>query len=516
VRTIKLLKALFCRVIVPGLLVQGACGPAGAGPQIKWPTSGWTSSTPEEQGLDSRKLAEAFDFLKAKEPNIHSLLAVRNGVIVVEAVFSPFSAGSRHDIASVTKSVTSTLIGIALRKGLIRSLGEPVLAYFPERKPAHLDDPKKSVALRHLLAMRGGFQCLTSPGEVTLMQMIGSPDWIQFMLDLPMAAKPGDAFVYNSGGVHLLSAILRKAAGRSALEFARSELFGPLGITDVVWPTDPQGLDNHGWGDLQLRPRDMAKIGYLFLNKGAWEGRSIMTPEWVDEATRPYPGAKENNYGFLWWLDPKYGYSARGRGGQYIYVLPRLNMVVVMTGGGTRMSDQVLLDYIMPAVLSPSAPLPPNPQAASLLRSKIENAARPPQPPSGTAPARPEMASKISGRWIRFEPNSFNLEAMRLDLPPAGEAALTIRAPGFGSRDVVFKIGFDGIPRLSEGRNGLPAAAQGTWASPETIALEIDEIGNINKFSIRLTFDASGAAGFIQEGTGLGRAALRGAWISDK
>jgi len=500
----------------PGIPKIPGASPSYAPPSAQaspWPTAGWKTSTPEEQGMDSRKLAGALDFLKTYEPNIHSLLVVRNGVLVAEAYFHPFPPESRHDVASVTKSVTSTLVGIAVRKGLIKSVEEPVLGFFPEYAPANLDDRKKSITLRDLLAMRSGLQCVASPTEETLMRMIASPDWIRFMLDLPMAAKPGEVFVYNSGGVHLLSAVIRKATGRSALDFAKDELFGPLGITDARWPADPLRGDNHGWGDLQLRPRDLAKIGYLFLNKGAWDGKTIVTPEWVAAATSPFPGALQDNYGRLWWLNKDYGYSARGRGGQYIYVVPRTNLVVVMTGGGLRAADRTLTGHILPAVVSPSAPLPGDPDGAALLRSRIEEAARAPQPSPGTERLRPETAAKISGREIKFDSNPFDISVMKLDFDAAGDAVMSVRAPGFGAKDQTFQLGFGGTFRYSEGRNGMAVAGKGTWTSPQSVSIEIDEIGNINKFLVELTFDETGATGFIEEKTGLGRAPLRGSFV---
>ena len=502
---------LFLLIFGPGL------APAAPSPETLWPTAGWTTSTPEMQGMDSRKLAEIFDYLKAKEPNIHSLLIVRNGVLVTDAYFYPFDSASRHDVASITKSVTSTVVGIAVRKGLIRSAEEPLLNFFQEFKPANLDEQKKSITLRHLLAMRSGLQCIMRPVEVTLMQMMASSDWVQFMLDLPMAAKPGDAFVYNRGAVHLLSAVVRKATGQNALAFARAELFGPLGISDVEWPFDPRGLDNHGWGDLQLHPRDMAKIGYLFLNNGRWEGRTILTPEWIEAATRPFPGAQAEDYGYLWWLDKEYGYSAHGRGNQRIYILPRMNMVVVITGGGVESPDRILKEHILPSVVSPAAPLPPNPQGAALLRARIEDAGRAPRIQPGAAPAWPEIVARINGRWITLEPNSLGIGGLKLDFGTGGEVTLTIQQPpAFGSDESVYKLGFDGAYRTSKGRFGLTAAGLGEWTSPRTIALEIDEVGNINKFRIDMTFEESGMTGIIQEKTGLGRIPIRGVFREAK
>jgi len=227
--------------------------------QSYWPTRGWRTSTPEEQGLDSNKLAEAIEFVLSEKVQAHSLLVIRNGFIVADAYFYPYMPNTRHDVASVTKSITSTLVGLAIEKGLIKDVSQPVLGLFADRKASNLDDRKKAMTLEHLLMMESGLQCINSPTEVTLFQMLGSPDWIQYMLDLPMTDAAGTRFAYNSGAVHLLSAIVHKTSGMKALEFARRHLFEPLGISDVLWPADPRGEDNHGWGDLQLRPPQRAK-----------------------------------------------------------------------------------------------------------------------------------------------------------------------------------------------------------------------------------------------------------------
>lgn len=235
--------------------------------QTYWPTDGWRSSTPEAQGMDSEKLALAFDYVRLHQIPIHSLLIVRNGYVVLDAYFFPFQAGQMHDAASVTKSVTSTLIGIAIAEHKLNSVQQPVLSLFPERKFDNHDNRKNRITIEHLLSMTSGLDCHVDHGEITLREMMQSKDWVQFMLDRPIVAEPGSKFEYCSGGMHLLSGIISQSTGTSALQFARRELFRPLGIDDIGWPSDPQGV-SYGWGDLHLHPRDMAKIGYLWLNKG--------------------------------------------------------------------------------------------------------------------------------------------------------------------------------------------------------------------------------------------------------
>ena len=203
-----------------------------------------------------------------------SLLVTRHGSIVAEAYYAPFRSGHRHRINSATKAVTGTLIAIALKNGLLDSLDHRVLEFFPDRTIAHLDDNKQAMTIRHLLNMTSGLEWterLDDSIPVSFLAMEQSRDWQQFILDQPMAQQPGTAFEYNSGNSHLLSAIINRLTG-SALDYAKAQLFGPLGITDLFWRQDPQRIPTGGAG-LYLQPRDMAKIGYLYLRNGSWDGR---------------------------------------------------------------------------------------------------------------------------------------------------------------------------------------------------------------------------------------------------
>lgn len=475
-----------------------------------WPTRAWRTSTPEEQGLDSVRLAAAFDFLKEKDPNIHSLLIIRNGFIVADAAFYPFQDNGLHDLASVTKSMTSTFVGIAIRKGLIKGLDQPMLDFFADRKIANLDDRKKAITLRDLLTMRSGLQCIVQPTEVTLFQMMNSPDWVQFMLDLPMTDRPGTKFIYNSGAVHLLSAILRKATGVTALDFARKELFGPLGITGVIWPMDPQGVSNDGWGDMRLRPRDMAKIGLLYLNNGVWDGKQILTPHWVETVTHKRPEVPETDYGYLWWIYKDAGYYARGRGGQHIIVLPAQNMVIVTTGGGFTNGGPLLETYILPAVHQGQGPLPPNPQGDALLVSKIGDAGRKPKATVNAPAEWPATADRVAGRTFVLEPNPWRISAMTLKFHGHKEGTLTVATSADTGQNPVYPIGFEGEYIIGPGRYGLPAAGKGRWESQDRLVIEIDEIGTINKFVFELNFSGDGVTGSALEKTGLGKIPIKG------
>jgi CubicO group peptidase (beta-lactamase class C family) len=199
-----------------------------------------------------------------------------------------------------------------------------------------------------------------------LEKMMASEDWIQYMLDLPMANEPGTYFEYCNGASFLLSAILQETTGSSALEFAKNNLFGPLGISDIDWPSSPQGI-SIGWGQLKMRPLDMAKIGYLYLKKGVWEDKQIVPSDWVVDSTREFISATlEDGYGYQWWMDDSGFYLALGYAGQFIYVLPELDMIVVFTSdleeNDFYIPQNLLFDYIIPAAKSAST-LPENPES---------------------------------------------------------------------------------------------------------------------------------------------------------
>jgi CubicO group peptidase (beta-lactamase class C family) len=449
------------------------------------PTEGLRSTAPEQQGIDSQKLAEALESIRQRNINIHSLLIVRNGFVVLDAYFYPYDERDLHDIASVTKSLTSALVGIAIGQGKIKGVTQPLLQLFPARSIANREPRKERLTLEHLLSMTSGLDCKYEPGELTLRQMRESQDWTQFMLDLPMAAEPGSKFVYCSGGMHLLSAIISRTTGKNELEFARQTLFNPLGITEVLWPSDQQGV-SHGWGDLRMHPRDMAKLGLLWLNRGVWEGKSIVPASWVDESTRVHAKTSDIDYGYGWWVktrDIPFAYEAVGRGGQRINVVPSKNLVVVITGGGFDAKE--VRPLLLPALKSDQA-LPENRAGVARLAAALTAVTKPPA--SNAAPPLPATARTISARSYLMETNTVGLKKLSLTFASQNEAALGLTF--MDNHTEARPVGLDGVPRISaNGRYGLPTAVKGWWEGPQTFVLDYDEIGNINHYQIRLKFN---------------------------
>ena len=465
-----------------------------------WPTAGWRTSTPEEQGMDSEVLAEMVEFIIERNYDIHSVTIIRNGYMVADVTVHPFESNSMHNLASASKSIKSALIGIAINQGYIESVQQPVLSFFPERSAANLDDNKENMTLEHLLTMSSGLDCRDNiNGWIRLIQMVETDDWVQYMLDLPMAKPPGSRFEYCNGNAFLHSAIIQETTGVHTLDFAEENLFGPLGIDDVIWPSNPRGISSF---DIYMKPHDMAKIGYLYLNEGRWEESQIISPDWVAASSHKHsfsPGGY--GYGYQWWIRNNGIYHAAGRGFQHIFVIPEHEMVVVFTGnmGGGYSVISNLLDNILSAVKS-SKPLPSNPAGVELLKSKIQLASLEQAKPEPIPPL-PEIAHIISGHTyiLDYNPFPFGLKSVSLTFPNDSEVFLDLTYnldefqiftdnPQNLWTEMERPVGLDNVYRYSPGFHGITMGMKGKWVSDDTFEIDVDNIGYIGHDYYRLTF----------------------------
>ena len=373
------------------LLLAGGAALADDKVEVPWPTAGWVTSTPEAQGVSSAALADLVDFGAASE--MDSLLVVRHGRIVVDAYYAPFRAGQMHVVNSVTKAVVGTLVGIAAKEERIGRLDQPVVDLFFDRTIANPSAEKKAITLETLLDSNSGLdwnEPLTDAPPASMLEMARSRDWVGFVLDRPMAQPPGRAFAYDSGTWHLLSAILAKKTGMDTLAYARQVLFGPLGIADAQWRQDPQGIRAGGFG-LFLQPRDMAKIGYLYLHHGQWAGEQLLPPAWSEHVFHAtvdmsLGSAPPFRYANGWWTIPdRHVYMAVGYLRQLIIVLPDLDAVAVVTGR-RHYPFLSLIDRVAAAAKSP-APLPADDAGAARLEARVREAAIEKATPVGGAVA---------------------------------------------------------------------------------------------------------------------------------
>jgi CubicO group peptidase (beta-lactamase class C family) len=464
-----------------------------------FPGSTWRTSPPEAQGIDSEVLVELMNMIEAQRLPIHSLHIVRYGHLVLDAYFFPFQRDELHDIASITKSVTTTLVGLALERGLLASLDAPVYPLLSANPPA---DPRKlQITLRHLLTTSSGLECGSQPYEREMLAMVATEDWVRFALDLPMREVPGTRFAYCSPGFHLLSALISRATGSAAEDFARQALFAPLGITDWRWPRDSQGI-NQGAGDLQMRPTDLLRLGYLFLRRGQWGGRQVIPNDWVAQATRPHvntPGTER--YGFGWWIstDIPGVFQGVGRGGQRLIVWPAKDVVVVTTGGGF---DPGLIAPFLLRSLKSNGALAANPKAHQALLARVEKAARPVWT-AGSAPPLPPHAALISGIDFALQPNPLDVRGMQLQFISDSLAQVRFR---LRDAEPLVRVGLDGVYRFDiDPATGNRVGGRGRWTGPQQFVLEIDMITRINHFTFSLDFEDGALKGRVSERAGLVR-----------
>jgi CubicO group peptidase (beta-lactamase class C family) len=284
----------------------------------------------------------ALDARLRAEPGVLSVVVERNGRLVFERYYRGAARSARLDVFSVTKSVTSTLVGIALAEGKLRSLDQRLGDFFPKDVQRARDKRVRKITLRQLLEMRSGYR------DVAAAQ---SDDWVRTQIDRPLAESPGRGWAYDNGSFHLLSAVLTKATGRTANAYAQRVLLGPLGIASTAWATDGQGhsLGNTG---LRLSSRELLRLGDLYLHGGLWRGRQVVPAVYVRAATRPYTNlGRGAGYGYGWWVfgGRPPGFAALGYGGQAIAVYPSQHLVVVVTGSGDDV-QRVLDRLVLPAL----------------------------------------------------------------------------------------------------------------------------------------------------------------------
>ena len=298
---------------------------------------GWQISLPEAQGFNLEDLKIAY-----KEAStftfIYSTLIIRNGYLVAEKYFNGAGVHQAKYIASATKSYLSALIGIAKDKGYIKDLNQKMMSFFPEYASENIEPDKYEITIKHLLQMRAGYWHDSTDDR--WWAWINSPDWIKYMIDLPLENPPDKAWNYSTGSSQILSGILTKSTGKTGVDFAVKYLFDPINSGLASWAKDPQGY-NQGGFNMYITPRDMARLGLLYLNNGEFNSTQIVSQNWVMESTKPYSRVKwefgpiiNASYGYHWWTGEIKGYPiffATGHGGQNIMIFRDLNMVVVTT-----------------------------------------------------------------------------------------------------------------------------------------------------------------------------------------
>ena len=333
-----------------------------------WPTEAWRSCSPEAVGMDPVKLKELNEEIRVLleiEVDVHSIVIVRKGYIVAEQYYSEdYGPGDLHRIYSCTKSITSALLGISLKQGFLSSVNEKMINFFPEYDIENLSDDKRNITMEHMLTMSSGLEWYEieypyGDDRNTFRQWYDGGALVKFVLDRPSIAAPGEEFSYSSGSSHVLSAMVKKLTGVRADSFAIEHLLSPIGIDEIYWPTDDEGVPLGGSG-ARLTPRDMARFGYLYLKNGNWDGKQIVPEEWVELSQQKHMARKyipDSYYGYQFWVSDYATYSAVGYEGQWITIVPEHDLVVVFNNGFLEGDDfqwstpeRLMTTYILPAL----------------------------------------------------------------------------------------------------------------------------------------------------------------------
>jgi CubicO group peptidase (beta-lactamase class C family) len=330
--------------------------------QPKNDNDGLETGSIKNTGLDTALLNEMMQkIIDGTYPNVHSVLIIKDGKMVFEEYFYEYDKTKLHELRSATKSFISSLTGIAIEKGYIKSVHEKVLPYFAEYTFKNNSAAKKQITIENLLTNQSGLDCdIYNPKAVGNESVMAyENDWIQYSLDLPMNDSAGGIGQYCSSNPIILGRIIEKATKMKVPEFASQTLFKDLGIKNYVWNFKPDKTSAETFCQLNLRPRDMAKFGLLYLNYGVWKDKQVISKEWVEQSLAKHSVVAGLDYGYLWWtkyLDADgvryYGKLAQGNGGQKIYIFKELNLVTVITAGHYNMqssSNEINAKYILPS-----------------------------------------------------------------------------------------------------------------------------------------------------------------------
>jgi len=325
---------------------------------------GWQTNSLNSLQVDSVLIYKFFNQIDQAEHKLHSVLLIKENQLILEEYFNGYNVNRPHDLRSTTKSIRSILLGIAIDKGIIKEIDDPISKYLKSPVPRkNLDDRKKNITVKHLITMSSGLDCndwdKESKGQED--KVYKKKDWLQYTLDLPMINKPGEMATYCSMGTVLVAEIISQASDMTIAAFANKYLFKPLEIDKIRWGHTSNKSVIASAKRLYMTPRDMAKIGQLVLNQGEYKGQQLVSKKWIEQATTPKTKIAGIDYGYLWWNIPfKFNgktfisKTATGNGGQYIMVIPELELVAVFTGGAYNSQEDKLPFAIMNNIFLPS------------------------------------------------------------------------------------------------------------------------------------------------------------------
>jgi CubicO group peptidase (beta-lactamase class C family) len=465
---------------IPLSLSMLAVGAFAAGPAA----TALPRSSPEEQGIASSAILAFVDAAERQINALHSFILVRHGHVVAEGYWNPYNAESPHELFSLSKSFTSTAVGMAIGEGRL-SVDDEVLKFFPEDAPATPGENLKAMRVRDLLCMSTG-QTEESPS---------APDKIspKAFLAQPVPFKPGTHFKYNTPATFMLSAIVQKVTGMTVLDYLKPRLFEPLGIDRPTWQANFQGISLGGYG-LRVRTEDIARFGQLYLQKGNWQGKQLVPAAWVEAATARQTSNGSNpksdwdqGYGYQFWRCRNGAFRGDGAFGQFCIVMPEQDAVMSITSGVGDLQKvlNVFWDTLLPAMQA--GRLPANPEIHGRLQTKLAGLALPTQQGSPSSP----LAAKVAGRSFEFPANDQKLEQVSLEPCRNGPEMTFVAQLNGGAKHRLIC----GSEKWEKGRFPLGpgpeevVAASGAWQGEDTYTAKVCFYETPTCLTIRLRFE---------------------------
>ncbi len=449
-------------IVLPALLIAVAAQAAGL-----------PRATPESQGVSSAALLGLIDEAEAKVNALHSIMVVRRGRVIAEGWWAPYAAEEPHQMFSLSKSFTSTAVGLAIAEGKL-AVDDPVLKFFPDEAPVRPSANLKAMRVRDLLTMSTGHH----NEDINNFPYNDDTSAVRKFLALPVAHKPGTFFVYNTPATFMLSAIVQKTTGQSVLDYLRPRLFEPLGIADPTWEANKQGISMGGFG-LSIRTEDIAKFGQLYLQKGKWDGKQLVPAAWTETATARWmsngsnPASDwEQGYGFQFWRCRHGAIRGDGAHGQFCVVLAEQETVVAITAGTRDLQGvlNVLWAKLLPALAGKSA-LPADVAAHGKLKAKLASLSL--KHPAAVAPP-PSFAREIAGKKYVFPKEAFGIESVMLAASSRDDRATQLTTVVAGRRERVDLV--PGAWERGEVASGPIAgvvALSGAWTAADTFTLDV-------------------------------------------
>jgi CubicO group peptidase (beta-lactamase class C family) len=462
------------------------------------PAQPLTTSTPEEQGVASSAILAFVQALEKEVDAPHGFVLLRHGQTIAQGWWAPYEQRAPHILYSLSKSFTSTAIGLLADEGKL-DIDDPVISFFPDDAPKNPSDNLKAMRIRDLLTMTTG-HAQDTIGKVA---QGGDDNWARSFLAIPVDKRPGTYFVYNSGASYMLSAIVHKVAGKPALDLLNERLFKPLGIEKATWDADPKGVNVGGWG-LSITTGDIAKLGQLYLQKGVWNDQRILSEAWVRLATSPQTANGTNpqsdwnqGYGFQFWRCRNGAYRGDGAFGQFCVVMPEQDMVLAITAGQGDMQKSLNLvwQHLLPGVKAQS--MPPDGASRQALAKKLATLAH----PAVKGEAASALAGKVNGKPFTLDANPAGIKTVTFEFK--NDASIVVIQTDQGEQK--FDLGSGewkkstvpfhklGLSAAATSRSE-PVAASGAWTAADHFAARAWLTETPFRLDMEFTFDAAGKA----------------------